>query len=133
MTTTLLWILPALVALAAGWFASAWFHQRKIAALVAQHKAARQTEAERAGQVRRQIAQLQAELAARPPARSAPASATAARDPRADAAAAAAEAAAARRALVDKLVPDHGFAQTAIATSGFASTEVMATAPGALR
>ncbi len=131
MTPTLLWILPALVALASGWLVSAWFHKRKIDALQAHHKAARQTEAERASQVKRQIAQLQAELAARPPLRGAapaPAPAAGGRDARADAAAAEA-----RRALVDKLVPDYDFGREAIASDGFASTEVMATVPGSLR
>jgi len=125
MMPSLLWILlPALVALAVGWCASAWFHQRKIAALLVQHKAARQTEAERAGQVKRQIAQLQAELAARPPARPSAGPVAPSRDPRTPAEVAA-EAAAARRAAVEKLVPDHGFAPTAVANHGFVRTEVM--------
>ncbi len=133
MISTLLWIVPALGLLAGGWFASAWFHQRKIAALHGQMKAVRQTAAEHANQVRRQIGQLQAELAARPPATAAQREARAAAAAPAPApaptpasvAAAAAAAVAARRAAADKLVPDHGFAATAIAGHGFATTQVM--------
>ena len=133
MTPTLLWIVPALALLAGGWFASAWFHQRKIDALSGQLKAVRQTAADHASQVRRQIGQLQAELAARPPATAAQREARAAAVTPAPApaptpasvAAAAAAAVAARRAAAEKLVPDHGFASTAIANNGFATTEVM--------
>ena len=133
MTPTLLWIVPALALLAGGWFASAWFHQRKIDALSGQLKAVRQTAADHANQVRRQIGQLQAELAARPPATAAQREARAAAVTPAPApaptpasvAAAAAAAVAARRAAAEKLVPDHGFASTAIANNGFATTEVM--------
>ena len=122
-TTMLLLAGLTLVGAGLGWFASARVHQRRIDALTVQHKAARQTEADRAQQVKRQIAQLQAELAARPPARSGPAAPTPVADTRT--AADAVAAAAARRAAVDKLVPDHGFAPTAIAHNGFATTEVM--------
>ena len=133
MTPTLLWIVPALALLAGGWFASAWFHQRKIDALSGQLKAVRQTATDHANQVRRQIGQLQAELAARPPATAAQREARAAAVTPAPApaptpasvAAAAAAAVAARRAAAEKLVPDHGFASTAIANNGFATTEVM--------
>ena len=137
MTPTLLWIVPALALLAGGWFASAWFHPRKIDALSGQLKAVRQTAADHANQVRRQIGQLQAELAARPPATAAqrearaaavtpaPAPAPAPAPTPASVAAAAAAAVAARRAAAEKLVPDHGFASTAIANNGFATTQVM--------
>ena len=133
MIPTLLWIVPAIVLLAGGWFASAWFHQRKIDALLGQVKAVRQTAAEHANQVRRQIGQLQAELAARPPATAAQREARAAASAPAPApvptpasvAAAAAAAVAARRAAAEALVPDHGFAATAIAGNGFATTQVM--------
>ena len=142
MTASLLWIVPALAAmLAAGWFASARFHQRKIDALHGQVKAVRQTAADHANQVRRQIAQLQAELAARPPmtaaqreARVAAASPAPAPAPTpAEVAAAAAAAVVARRAAAEKLVPDHGFAATAIAGNGFATTQVMEQAVGSGR
>jgi hypothetical protein len=129
MTLTLLWIVPAIALLAGGWFASAWFHQRKIDALHGQVKAVRQTAAEHANQVRRQIGQLQAELAARPPAtpaqREARAAAPAPAPTPASVAATAAAAAVARRAAAEALVPDHGFAATAIAGNGFATTQVM--------
>ena len=129
MTTPhLLWILPALALLACGWFASARFYQRKIDTLQGQVKAVRQTAAEHASQARRQIGQLQAELAARPPASAAQRAARAA--PAATPAATTAEA---RRAALEKLVPDHGFASTAIATHGFATTEVMETSPAGAR
>ena len=130
MTTPhLLWILPALALLACGWFASARFYQRKIDTLQGQVKAVRQTAAEHASQARRQIGQLQAELAARPSAPPAQRAARAA--PTATTAAAAA--AEARRAAVEKLVPDHGFAPTAIAAHGFAKTQVMETSPAGAR
>jgi len=119
MTTDLLWILPALALLAGGWFASAWHYKRKIAAVQGQIKAVRQTAAEHANQARRQIGLLQAELAARPVMPSAE------REKRANAAAATAAAAEARRAAAEKLVPDHGFAATAISPNGFAKTQVM--------
>jgi hypothetical protein len=119
MTPDLLWILPALALLPCGWFAAEWFYKRKIAALHAQAKAARQTAAEHAIQARKQIGQLQAELAARPP------MSRVEREKRASAAETAAAAAEARRAAVEKLVPDHGFENTSLAAHGFARTEVM--------
>jgi hypothetical protein len=120
MMPTLLWTIPALVLLAAGWFASQWFHERKIKVLHAQIKALKHTAVEHANQARRQIGQLQTELAARPP------MAPAIREQRANAAETAAAAAQARRAVAEALVPDDGFAVTAIARHGFAKTEVMA-------
>ena len=119
MTPNLLLILPALALLLCGWFASAWFYHRKIDALNAQAKAARQLAAEHSSQARKQIGQLQAELAARPP------MASAEREKRAAAAASSAAATEARRAAVEKLVPDHGFKATEIAGHGFAKTEVL--------
>ena len=123
----MLWILPALIALAAGWFASSWFYNRKLKALQALHKVTLQGSAERGEQVKRQIAKLQLELASRPPLRAAP------QAPAAGVAAVRDQAAsAARRALVDQLVPDDGRAPSGIGSSGFASTQVMATVPGDL-
>ncbi len=65
MIYNLIWTAVALVMLACGWYASAWYHKRKIAALRDQMKAVRQLAAEHANQARRQIGQLQADLAAR--------------------------------------------------------------------
>lgn len=119
MMPNLLWILPALALLPCGWFAGAWFYKRKIHALHSQVKAVRQTAAEHASQTRRQIGQLQAELAARPPLPPAE------REKRASVAASAVADAEARRAAVEKLVPDHGFAATTIVPRGFAQTQVL--------
>jgi sRNA-binding protein len=65
MIPNLIWTAVALAMLACGWYASAWYHKRKIAALRDQIKAVRQLAAEHANQARRQIGQLQADLAAR--------------------------------------------------------------------
>lgn len=112
--------------LAGGWFASAWFHQRKIAALQGQIKTVKQTAAEHANQARRQIAQLQAEIESRkaavPPPRRAPAPAPPAKT-------VVAEKNQPRRSFVADadLVAPAGFAHTTIVPrDGFASTEVMA-------
>jgi hypothetical protein len=120
MSLELLWILPALALAPAAWFFATRQYKRKLAALHAQVKAVKQTAAEHANQARKQVAQLQAELAARPP------MASAQREKRDQAAAEAVKAAEARRALAEKLVPDDGFHQTAIAPNrGFAKTEIM--------
>jgi hypothetical protein len=115
MTPNLLLILPALALLACGWFASAWFHRRKLDALHGQIKAIRHTAAEHASQARRQIGQLQAELAARLPTPSA----QHARRPVA--------AVPASPAVVTKRlrIPDHGFEATVIGSTGFQPTQVM--------
>ncbi len=115
MTPYLLLILPALALLACGWFASAWFHKRKLDTLHGQVKAIRHTAAEHASQARRQIAQLQAELATRLP----PPAAQRARRP--------AEAAQASPTVATtKLrIPDHGFEATVIGSTGFQPTQVM--------
>lgn len=119
MTPDLLWILPAAALLAGGWFAAAWHYKRKLNGVQAQIKAIRHTAAEHANQARRQIGQLQAELAARPPI-------GAARRAAAPAAPPPASAAEARRAAAEQLVPDHGFAPTAVAANhGFARTQVL--------
>lgn len=120
MTLELLWILPALALAPAAWFAATWHYERKIAVLRTQIKAVKQTAAEHADQARKQVAQLQSELAARPP------MPAALRERRAAAAqAAAASTPESRRALAEKLVPDDGFKATAIASHGFARTEIM--------
>lgn len=121
MMPELLWIFPVLALPCGGWFAAAWYYKRKIRALKGQVNAVRQAAGEHANQSRRQIGQLQAELAARPPRPSAE------RERRAVAAAteAAAGAAESRRAAVDRQVPSHGFAATAILSDGFAATQVM--------
>jgi hypothetical protein len=120
MMPNLLWILPALALLTCGWLAGAWYYKRKIRALKGQINAVRQTAAEHANQARRQVGQLQAELAARPPLHSAE------RAGRAGTAASAAAAVEARRAVVDKVVPDHNSAAPSIhRNGGFADTQVM--------
>lgn len=126
MMLTLFHVFASLALLACGWFADGWFQRRKIAVLHAQLKATRQTAAEHSDQARRQIGQLQAELAARPAATAAPRVKPAA-VPAPISADTAAAAAAVRRAAAERLVPDHGFAQTAIGAAhhGFATTEVM--------
>ncbi len=72
MLQSLIWASLAVAGLAAGWFASAWVHQRRIEFLQVQLRVMRQTMAAHTDQARRQIGQLQAELAARPPAARAP-------------------------------------------------------------
>ena len=68
MLQYLMWANAAVVLLAAGWWASARHHQRKIDQLEVQLKVTRQTAQAHTEQARRQIGKLQAELAARPPA-----------------------------------------------------------------
>lgn len=133
MMSIALWSVCAAALLACGWFASAWFHQRRIGALRQQVKAVRQTAAEHANQARRQIAQLQTEIesrkAALPPARRMPEPA----QPAQAAAPQSAPAAAGHKSQPVKtfvadadLVSPAGFAHTTIVPrDGFASTEVM--------
>jgi len=131
MMPIVLWSLSAIALLACGWFASAWFHKRKIGALRQQVKAVKQTAAEHANQARRQIAQLQTEIESRKaavppprrlpePAKSAPGNTTStviSDKPKAI-----------KTFVPDKeLLPPAGFAHTTIVPrDGFASTEVMA-------
>lgn len=68
MLQYMIWVCMALGGGVAGWFAAAWLHQRRIAALQVQLRVMRQTMAAHGDQARRQIGQLQAELAQRPPA-----------------------------------------------------------------
>ena len=68
MLQYLMWAPVALALLAAGWWASARHHQRKIDLLQAQLKLTRQTAQAHTDQARRQIGMLQADLASRPPA-----------------------------------------------------------------
>ncbi len=68
MLQSLIWASLAVAGLAAGWFISAWVHQRRIDFLQVQLKVMRQTMVANTDQARRQIGQLQAELATRPPA-----------------------------------------------------------------
>ena len=53
MISIALWSVCAAAMLAGGWFASAWFHNRKIDALRQQIKAVKQTAADHANQARR--------------------------------------------------------------------------------
>ena len=126
MMSIALWSVCAAALLACGWFASAWFHQRKIGALRQQVKAVRQTAAEHANQARRQIAQLQTEIESRkaalpPPRRTA--------EPAQPAPACAAGKAKPVTSFVEDadLVLPAGFAHTTfVPRAGFASTEVRA-------
>lgn len=68
MLQYVLWASLALAGGVAGWLASAWLHQRRIAALQVQMRVMRQTMTAHSDQARRQIGQLQADLAQRPPA-----------------------------------------------------------------
>lgn len=126
MISIALWSVCAAALLACGWFASAWFHNRKIGALREQVKTVRQTATDHANQARRQIAQLQTEIESRkaavPPPRRAPEPAKAAP------AVIASTPKPVRTFVPDKeLLPPAGFAQTTIVPrDGFASTEVMA-------
>jgi len=126
MLSIALWSLCAIALVVCGWLASARFHQRQIGALRQQVKAARQTAADHASQVRRQIAQLQAEIESHKAAAAARRATVEppkpARTPRA------ASGEAVRSVVADAdLVPAAGFAQTTIVPrDGFASTEVMA-------
>jgi len=111
-TDLLLWILLALTALSCGWFASAWHFKRKIAAVQLQSKAVRQSAAEHANQARRQIAQLQAELAARPPGTRVHAKPAVRREATPD--------------VTERfMLPEDGFAPTALGPHGFKITQVM--------
>lgn len=65
MMPIVLWSICAAALLACGWFASAWFHSRKIGALRQQVKAVRDTAAGHANLARRQIGQLQTEIESR--------------------------------------------------------------------
>jgi hypothetical protein len=116
------WILLALAMLPCGWFASAWYHGRKLYALRSQLEAMRRVSAEHMQQMRHQIGLLQAELAARPP------MPLDERERRAQAAEAALAAAAGSAAAVPREggLPADGFAPTAVLPHGFAKTEVMA-------
>lgn len=129
MMNIALWSVCAAALLAGGWFASAWFHKRKIDALRQQIKAVRNTAAEHANQARRQIAQLQTEIESRkaavPPPRRGPEPVPAVKP--------AQVAAVEKNKPVRSFVPDTelvapaGFAHTTIVPrDGFASTEVMA-------
>ena len=129
MMPIVLWSICAAALLACGWFASAWFHNRKIDAMRHQVKAVRNTAVEHANQARRQIAQLQTEIesrkAAQPPPRRAPEPVPKVQP--------AQVATAERSKAVKSFVPDAelvapaGFAHTTIVPrDGFASTEVMA-------
>ncbi len=68
MLQHLIWAGVSVALLAAGWWASARHHQRKIDLLLLQLKVTRQTAQAHTDQARRQIGQLQAELATRSPA-----------------------------------------------------------------
>jgi len=59
-------LLVAIAGVVGGWCAAAWFYGRKIEAIRLQSRVLRQTTAEHLAQMKRQIAQLQAEMAARP-------------------------------------------------------------------
>ena len=111
MLQYLMWAPVALALLAAGWWASARHHQRKIDFLQLQLKVMRQTAQAHGDQARRQIGQLQAELATRPPApqpREAPPAA-----PRR------------KIAAPDRFERhDDGFPQTAVIGAGFLPTEL---------
>lgn len=125
MLSIALWSLCAIALVVCGWLASARFHQRQIGALRQQVKAARQTAADHASQVRRQIAQLQAEIESH---KAAAAARRATVEPKPVRTPRAASGEAVRSVVADAdLVPAAGFAQTTIVPrDGFASTEVMA-------
>lgn len=121
MLVYLAWTFGGLLMLACGWFASAWYYQRRIALLQVQLKVLRQTAAAHADQARRQIGQLQADLAGRPhPTQPMPLP---------DAQEANAQQRPRRRAGVDQkfVRQDDGFPQTAIVvrSDGFAPTEML--------
>lgn len=109
------WIILSLVLLPCGWFAAAWFYQRRLHALQLQLQSARQTAAEHAQTARWQIGQLQAELAARPP------MPPEERERRA----AAAMAAEVRDAGTGLPGPGVGYAETAMLHDGFPQTMVI--------
>jgi hypothetical protein len=113
------WTFAGLLMLATGWFASAWFHQRKIVLLQVQIKVLRQTATAHADQARRQIGQLQADLANRPPATPSTVASDVQDTP--------AQQRPRRRAGVAQkfMREDDGFPQTAIVgAEGFAPTEL---------
>lgn len=129
MMPIVLWSVCVAALLACGWFASAWFHNRKIDALRQQVKAVRNTAVEHANQARRQIAQLQTEIESRkaavPPSHRVPEPVPKVQP--------AQVAAIEKNKPVKRFVPDAelvapaGFAHTTIVPrDGFASTEVMA-------
>ncbi|HMN74591.1 MAG TPA: hypothetical protein PKC97_00875 [Burkholderiaceae bacterium] len=134
MMSIALWSVCAAALLACGWFASSWFHQRKIGALRERLEAVRNTAAEHANQARRQIAQLQVEIESRkaampPPPRRAsePAPRVVPGQVQVQTAAAATGKPVQRFVADADLVAPAGFAHTTIVPrDGFASTEVMA-------
>jgi sRNA-binding protein len=113
MISIVLAALAAVLAGALGWFASAWFHQRKIDALRVHLKVVKETASEHSNQTRRQIAQLQAELEARRAAAALP-------PPRR-----AAEPVAANRPRVVEVTFDTPAKAAAVAAGGFAPTQVI--------
>jgi hypothetical protein len=113
MLQYLMWAGVAAVCLAAGWWASARHHQRKIDLLQLQLKVVRQTAQAHTDQARRQIGQLQAELATRPPAPQPLVPPPAADTPRR------------RVAAPDRFERhDDGFPQTAVIGAAFAPTQL---------
>jgi hypothetical protein len=123
MLSIVLSALAGVALLAAGWFASAWHHGRKLQALNQHLKSVKAAHAEVSAQMRRQIGQLQADLeahkAAVPPARRTPEPPPARPVP----VSTREERAAAVEAM---LGTGGGFAPTmVVAGSGFAATEVM--------
>jgi len=112
MLQYLLWAGAGAALLAAGWWASARHHQRKIDFLQLQLKVTRQTAQAHTDQARRQIGQLQAELATRPPAPQP--LVPSAESPRR------------KVAAPDRFERhDDGFPQTAVIGAGFAPTELL--------
>ncbi len=113
MLQYLMWAGVAAACLAAGWWASARHHQRKIDLLLLQLKVVRQTAQAHTDQARRQIGLLQAELATRPPA------------PQPLVAPPVAEAPRRRVAAPDRFERhDDGFPQTAVIGAAFAPTQL---------
>lgn len=111
MLQYLIWAGAAVALLAAGWWASARHHQRRIDLLLLQLKVTRQTAQAHTDQARRQIGQLQAELATRPPAP--PRNEPPAETPRR------------KVAAPDRFeLHDDGFPQTAVIGDAFAPTQL---------
>lgn len=104
-------LLVAMAGIAAGWCAAAWFYGRKIETLRLQSRVLRQTTAEHLAQMKRQIAQLQAETAARPAAAGKKAVAPA---PAPEAPTAESRREAAEKLLDTDTAPVHGFAITEV-------------------
>lgn len=132
MLSIALWSVCAGALLACGWFASRWFHQRKIGALRERLEAVRNTAAEHANQARRQIAQLQAEIESRkaavpPPPRRATQGAAGVAPGQVQTVAPTTGKPLKSFVADADLVAPAGFAHTTIVPrDGFASTEVMA-------